>query len=130
MSRDLFPLASGLSKVVNPHIEALTDGQPTDLLNRVTDVTAELLKFWFQQDYCEQRQLNFHVGQRAAILNTIYAHEVVGAKRLRDLYEALAPAATLDRHTLSEVTRAAHNHPKYAAKMATGTGKTWVLNAL
>ena len=31
---------------------------------------------------------------------------------------------------LSEVTRDRHDHPKYAAKMATGTGKTWVLNAL
>ena len=130
MSRDLFPLATGLSKVVDPQIDALRDGQPTELLSQVTDVTAELLKFWFQQDYCDLRELNFHEGQRAAILNTIYAHEVLGAKRLRDLYEAVAPDALLEGHTLSEVTRAVHDHPKYAAKMATGTGKTWVLNAL
>ena len=130
MSRDLFPLATGLSKVVDPQIEALREGQPTELLSQVTDVTAELLKFWFQQDYCDLRELNFHEGQRAAILNTIYAHEVLGTKRLRDLYEAVAPDAMLDGHTLSEVTRAVHDHPKYAAKMATGTGKTWVLNAL
>jgi type III restriction enzyme len=130
MNRDLFPLATGLSKVVNPQIEALWEGQPTELLSQVTDVTAELLKFWFQQDYCDLRLLNFHEGQRAAILNTIYAHEVLGTKRLRDLYEAVAPDAMLEGHTLSEVTRSVHDHPKYAAKMATGTGKTWVLNAL
>ena len=27
-------------------------------------------------------------------------------------------------------TKDKYNHPKYAIKMATGTGKTWVLNAL
>lgn len=130
MSRDLFPLATGLSKVIDPQIDALRDGQPTELLDQVTDVTSELLKFWFQQDYCDVRVLNFHEGQRAAILNTIYAHEVLGTKRLRDLYEAVAPDAMLEGQTLSEVTRSVHDHPKYAAKMATGTGKTWVLNAL
>lgn len=130
MSRDLFPLATGLSKVVDPQIDALRDGHPTELLSQVTDVTAELLKFWFQQDYCDLRELNFHEGQRAAILNIIYAHEVLGTRRLRDLYEAVAPEAMLEGVTLSEVTRSVHDHPKYAAKMATGAGKTWVLNAL
>lgn len=130
MSRDLFPLATGLSKIINPQIAALQEGRPTELLDEVTDVTAELLKFWFQQDYCDLRVFNFHDGQRTAILNTIYAHEVLGTKRLRDLYEAVAPEAMLEGRTLSEVTRPIHDHPKYAAKMATGTGKTWVLNAL
>ena len=51
-------------------------------------------------------------------------------KKLRDLYEAVAPDAMLKGPTLGEVTRSQHDHPKYAAKMATGTGKTWVLNAL
>ena len=47
-----------------------------------------------------------------------------------DLYEAVAPDALLDGGALGEITRDRHQHPKYAAKMATGTGKTWVLNAL
>ena len=47
-----------------------------------------------------------------------------------DLYEAVAADALLDGGVLGEVTRDRHKHPKYAAKMATGTGKTWVLNAL
>ncbi len=130
MSRDPFPLATGLSKIITPQVSALVEGRPTELLGQVTDVTAELLKFWFQQDYCDLRFLNFHEGQRAAILNMIYAHEVIGTKRLRDLYESVAPEAMLEGRTLSEVTRSTHDHPKYAAKMATGTGKTWVLNAL
>jgi type III restriction enzyme len=130
MSHDPIPLATGLSGIIDPQIADLIAGQPTELLEQVTEVTAELLRFWFQQDYCDLRFLNFHEGQRSAILSVIYAHEVVGAKRLRDLYEAVAPDAMLEGRTLFEVTRTIHDHPKYAAKMATGTGKTWVLNAL
>ncbi|QZY52855.1 DEAD/DEAH box helicase family protein [Leucobacter tenebrionis] len=125
-----FPLAKGLSAVVDPLIPGIVDGTGSKLLDQVTPVTAELLRFWFQQDYCELRELNFHAGQRAAILHIIYAHEVLGTARLRDLYEAVAPEAMLEGGVLGEVTRDRHDHPKYAAKMATGTGKTWVLNAL
>lgn len=125
-----FPLAKGLSAVVDPLIPGIVDGTSSKLLDQVTPVTADLLRFWFQQDYCELRELNFHAGQRAAILHIIYAHEVLGTTRLRDLYEAVAPEAMLEGGVLGEVTRDRHDHPKYAAKMATGTGKTWVLNAL
>ena len=128
--RDLFPLATGLSKLVDFQIPDLVGGLTPELLDQVTPTTAELLKFWFQQDYCDLRFLNFHEGQRAAILHIIYAHEVLGAKTLRELYEAVAGDALLEGGVLGEVTRARHAHPKYAAKMATGTGKTWVLNAL
>ncbi|MFI8596240.1 DEAD/DEAH box helicase family protein [Rothia koreensis] len=125
-----FPLAKGISAVVDPQIPGIVDGTGSELLDQATPVTAELLRFWFQQDYCELRELNFHAGQRAAILHIIYAHEVLGTTRLRDLYETVAPEAMLEGGVLGEVTRDRHDHPKYAAKMATGTGKTWVLNAL
>ncbi len=128
--RDLFPLATGLTHLVEPQIAAIVNGQSTELLEQVTPVTAELLKFWFQADYCELRQLNFHEGQRAAILHIIYAHEVLNVRSLRELYEAAAPEALLEGGVLGEVSRSFNDHPKYAAKMATGTGKTWVLNAL
>lgn len=125
-----FPLAKGLSAVVDPLIPGIADGTGSVLLDQTTPVTSELLRFWFQRNYCDTRELNFHVGQRAAILNIIYAHEVLGATQLRDLYEAVAPESMLEGGVLSEVVRERHGHPKYAAKMATGTGKTWVLNAL
>jgi type III restriction enzyme len=129
-SRDPFPLAAGLSKRLDGQTPDLVAGLGAELLEQVTPTTAELLKFWFQQDYCDLRPLNFHEGQRAAILHIIYAHEVIGARSLRELYEAVAGEAMLDGGVLGEVTRDRHAHPKYAAKMATGTGKTWVLNAL
>src|SRR3954468_10340624 len=125
MSRDPFPLATGIAKCLGGQVPEIILGQPSQLLNQVTPVTAELLKYWFQQDYCDLRFLNFHEGQRAAILHTIYAHEVLGTKRLQDLYAVVAPEAMLEGGTLAEVTRPLHDHPKYAAKMATGTGKTW-----
>lgn len=128
--RDPFPLATGLSKLIGHQIPDLIAGHQPEILGQVTPTTAELLRFWFQQEYCDLRPLNFHEGQRAAILHIIYAHEVIGSRRLRDLYEAVAGDAMLHGGALGEVTRDRHNHPKYAAKMATGTGKTWVLNAL
>lgn len=126
----LFPLADGLTARVDPQVDDLVAGMEPELLQQVTPITADLLRFWFQQDYCDVRTLNFHKGQRAAILHVIYAHEVLGARTLSALYQEVAPAAMLDGGVLGEVTRERHQHPKYAAKMATGTGKTWVLNAL
>lgn len=125
-----FPLAKGLDKIVAPQIPGIVNGEGAELLDQVTPITAELLRFWFQQDYVDLRDLNFHAGQRQAILNIIYAHEVLKTKRLRDLYAEVAVEAMLDGGVLGEVTRDRHDHPQYAAKMATGTGKTWVLNAL
>ncbi|MFZ3125400.1 MAG: DEAD/DEAH box helicase family protein, partial [Acidovorax sp.] len=85
-----------------------------DLLELVTPTTAELLLWWFGQDMVDARSgLNFHAGQKQAILNAIVAHEVL-----------------LAGTRLAEVSTAKHAHPKYCFKMATGTGKTWVLQAL
>jgi type III restriction enzyme len=129
-NRDVFPLAAALGSVTTGQIPDLVAGRPVELMQQVTPVTAELLRYWFEADYCSLRELNFHEGQRQAILNVIYAHEVVAPRRLHDLYEAVAPDALLERGVLGNVTSDRHSHPMYAAKMATGTGKTWVLNAL
>lgn len=129
-ARDPFPLATAISAVLNDMIPALEAGTSCDLLEETTSTTRELLRFWFQRDYCDVRQLNFHEGQRSAILAIIYAHEVLGSRSLRELYETLAPDAILEGNLLAELTSTRSLHPKYAAKMATGTGKTWVLNAL
>ncbi|MDQ1581982.1 MAG: type restriction enzyme [Microbacteriaceae bacterium] len=129
-SGEVFPLAENIYARIADDIAAIEAGEPNDLIAKVTPVTAELLKFWFQRGYADLRQLNFHAGQRDAILAVIYAHEVLGAQTLKDLYLSLAPDALLRGEILSEVTHNRNNHPKYAAKMATGTGKTWVLNAL
>lgn len=108
-----------------------------DILDLVTPTTAELLLWWFGEDRVLERQqqgLNFHLGQKQAILNAIVAHELLSQSSthgtLLDLYRACAPDALLTGTRHNEIAQDKHAHPKYCFKMATGTGKTWVLQAL
>lgn len=101
------------------------------ILDQVSQTTAELLKWWFQDDFKETRNFNFHDGQRAGILNVIYAHEVLGMTTLKGLYQEIAPEVLIASDQAAQIIGAGKNdHPKYCLKMATGTGKTWVLQAL
>ena len=116
-------LAKRLSEMVN---EAWESGE---MQEKVTPTTGELLKFWFSEEYCSLRSRNFHAGQRQAILNIIYLHEVLGAKNVLEYYQQITPdlMPMLDLGTMGQQK---YQMPKYAVKMATGTGKTWVMHAL
>ncbi len=126
---DALALANALTRRAVQLARGLEDGS-ADLYELVTPTTAELLRWWFLEDLCASRNFNFHAGQRQAILNTIVAHEVLAAADLKSLYQAVAPDALLSGNRLHEVSQSKHAHPKYCLKMATGTGKTWVLQAL
>ncbi|WP_024510060.1 DEAD/DEAH box helicase family protein [Bradyrhizobium sp. ARR65] len=124
------PLAKGLTAKVEEVCAGLETGQ-APILEQVSETTAELLKWWFQSEFQDARSFNFHLGQRQAVLNVIYAHEVLGTTTLQDLYQIAAPDVLLASTRDSEIIRAPKNaYPKYCLKMATGTGKTWVLQAL
>lgn len=116
-------LAKHLSAEVNAAFE---DGS---MLEAVTPVTADLLRYWFTEAYMNERTFNFHQGQRQSILNIIYLHEVLKITSVSEIYEKAAPTlmAEADLETFSKEK---YNIPKYAVKMATGTGKTWVMHAL
>ena len=116
-------LAKRLSNTVN---EAWESGE---MLDSVTPVTQDLLKYWFSEEHCSLRNRNFHAGQRQAILNIVYLHEVMGVKNVLENYEKVCSdlMPMLDLGTLAQ---AKYQMPKYAVKMATGTGKTWVMHAL
>ena len=116
-------LAKRLSDVVNE------SWQSGEMLEKVTPVTAGLLKFWFGDDFCSLRSRNFHEGQRQAILNIIYLHEVIGENKVIDAYSNIAPDL-MDNVDLAQLAKAKYQFPKYCVKMATGTGKTWVMHAL
>lgn len=123
-------LSAGLTAKTNQLCIGLESGV-ADIYELVTPTTAELLKWWFGEDMITARgTLNFHAGQRQAILNAIVAHEVLASDTLLDLYQQAAPDALLVGSRMREVAQAKHAHPKYCLKMATGTGKTWVLQAL
>ncbi|WP_395773278.1 DEAD/DEAH box helicase [Agrobacterium pusense] len=123
-------LAKGLTAKVETACAGLETGE-APILDHVSEITAELLKWWFQTEFQDARTFNFHPGQRQALLNVIYAHEVLGIATLQDLYQIAAPDVMLTSTRDSEIIRAPKNaYPKYCLKMATGTGKTWVLQAL
>lgn len=103
--------------------------QSGEMLQKVTPTTAALLHYWFDEGFCQQRVRNFHEGQRQAILNIIYLHEVLGETTVLDAYEKVIPEL-MDRANLAQLAKPKYQFPKYAVKMATGTGKTWVMHAL
>jgi len=116
-------LAKRLSETVNAAWES------GEMMEQVTPTTKELLKFWFSEEYCSLRNRNFHTGQRQAILNIVYLHEVMGVRNVLDYYQQMTPdlMPVVDLGTLGQKK---YQMPKYAVKMATGTGKTWVMHAL
>ena len=100
------------------------------MLEKVSPVTRELLTYWNPNgNFAEVRNINFHKGQWQAILNTIYIHEVLKSKDVTDMYSSIAPEILSEMDFFS-LKKEKHEHPKYCIKMATGTGKTWVLHAL
>lgn len=122
-----------LSKKLEARVDEWTN-QGSSLDTRwpgVTNATARLLAHWFERD--ADTPLRFHDCQRRAMETLIYCHEVLRTptgqhiESLRDLYEAIAPEA-IDEF---EHVRAAlgDDHMKYCLKLATGTGKTWILQA-
>jgi type III restriction enzyme len=119
--------AKKLTDIVNSEWES------GSFLSKVNPITQDLLKFWFEEDFTGIRNKNFHIGQKEAILNTIYAFEVLKTKTLTDLYgnvSSLTNETLIDSDFLLQIKEEKYNHPKFCIKMATGTGKTWVLNAL
>lgn len=116
-------LAHRLTDVVNA---AWKSGE---MLEQVTPTTASLLNYWFGEGFCNERERNFHEGQRQAILNIIYLHEVMGENCVMDAYQGIIPEL-MDRADLAQLAKPKYQMPKYAVKMATGTGKTWVMHAL
>jgi type III restriction enzyme len=104
--------------------------QDGSFIEKVTPVTKELLWFWNPEgNFASERDINFHEGQWQAILNTIYIHEILNLKSVKEVYLSIYPEL-LEQMDLLDLGKDKYEHPKYCIKMATGTGKTWVLDAL
>ncbi len=116
--------AKEVTKQANAEFE---DGS---LLEKVSPITKELLTYWNPNgNFAEIRKVNFHKGQWQAILNAIYLHEVLKVKDVKDMYSCVSPEILSEMDFFS-LKKEKHEHPKYCVKMATGTGKTWVMHAL
>lgn len=115
--------AKQLSNIVNQEWDNGT------FITKVTPVTQDLLRFWFSPAFCDTRYINFHKGQKQAILNTIYCHEILKTDSILSMYQQVSEDL-LSPDFFNYIKVDKFQHPKYCIKMATGTGKTFVLNAL
>ena len=130
------PLNIGTRDIPLRFVKRLTDivNSQFDLKNesfteKLTPYTKDLLKYWFEDGFCENRNINFHKGQKQAIINTIYVYEILKPATVFDMY-SLVDDEILAEMDKVELKKSKYQHPKYAMKMATGTGKTWVMHAL
>ena len=123
-TRDIpLQFAKQLKEIVNKEWEYET------FINKVSHVTQDLLNFWFSPNFCDERNINFHEGQKQAILNTIYCHEILKTHSVSEMYQK-AGKNFLDDRILNAIGSKKFEHPKYCIKMATGTGKTWCMHAI
>ncbi|MFQ6072223.1 MAG: DEAD/DEAH box helicase, partial [Methanosarcinales archaeon] len=91
-----------------------------------TDTTRSLLQFWFEEDHIvDNEPFEFWFCQREAIETLIYVYEVLKLHKFSDLYEQFGEGKnlTMNLQTLMELNA----YPLYAFKMATGSGKTFVM---
>lgn len=123
-----------LSQRLAEYVDKWADDQHTvdQRWDGTTETTHQLLRYWFDRD--ADSPVRFHDCQRRAIETLIYCHEILRTpsgeriETLRDLYETLAPeAATEYEHVAAAMDDT--DYRKLCLKLATGTGKTWILQA-
>jgi type III restriction enzyme len=89
-----------------------------------TDVTRTLMNYWFSTDHrlADGRRFSYYYSQREAIEALVYVFEIEGVRRHKDLLERFAPNIP-GIHVLQQDL-----FPRFAVKMATGSGKTKVMS--
>jgi len=117
-----------------------------------SSVTQRLFQFWFEEDHLWNGQtLKYYFGQREAVETLAYIIEVTGIRDAKPLIDTFAEVFRKDMFTYSiehqttmdgkrQIRRyfpelesdglqdlPPENLRRYAFKMATGSGKTWVM---
>ncbi|MCF7811817.1 DEAD/DEAH box helicase family protein [bacterium] len=88
-----------------------------------TDITKELLYFWFESDhkFPDGLPFRYHACQREAVETLIYVWEVAKTRKRWDLYGRF-------RYPTAVIPPVIHDDfARYCIKMATGSGKTIVM---
>ena len=117
------PLAQRIMKEVEAWSE---NGYALQGRRNITPVTRELLEYWFNIEIHESAR--FHLSQRRAIETVVYCYEVLGAPTPGELFNLFDGEQIRGKGIEKELEKM--TFPRFAVKMATGTGKTWVINAL
>ncbi|TSC92152.1 MAG: hypothetical protein CEN91_556 [Candidatus Berkelbacteria bacterium Licking1014_85] len=86
-----------------------------------TEKTKRLLDFWFNEahELGDGTEFEYRNAQREAIETLIYCHEILKVRNLYELNRALGEPLP--------AVPSSYIWPKYAFKMATGSGKTMVM---
>lgn len=89
----------------------------------VTETTRRLLEFWFKEDHIikNNEPFQFWFTQREAIETLIYVYEVLKKRRFIELAQEFGSGPIGMYHPEFD------KYPLYAFKMATGSGKTFVM---
>ena len=88
---------------------------------KTTKTTKMLLEFWFREDHAKNdEKFQFWFAQREAIESLIYIYEVLGKRRFVDLASDFGEGSFKYDPKIDK-------YPLYCFKMATGSGKTFVM---
>ncbi len=88
----------------------------------VTETTRRLLQFWFNEDHIINNEpFHFWFAQREAIETLIYVYEVMKKRNFIDM------ARDFGSGPIQGYDPSYDQYPLYAFKMATGSGKTFVM---
>ncbi len=88
----------------------------------ITDTTRRLLRFWFEEDHIiDNEPFRFWFCQREAIETLIYVYEVMKKRNFIDV------ARDFGSGPIQGYDPTYDQYPLYAFKMATGSGKTFVM---
>lgn len=117
------PLAMRIMRIVE---KWSADGYPAVDGRSITPITRSLLEYWFNDEIHEDAK--FHVCQKRAIEAAIYCYEMLNLPLPKDMFVEFGGEELKKEGLEAELEKM--EFPRYAIKMATGTGKTWVINAL
>jgi len=117
------PLAKAIEPIVQKWSE---DNYPAVNGKQITHITRELLNWWFSEQVHEND--NFHICQRRALETMIYCYEILDIPFVEKMFSTFAPNLLEKENLMKGVENL--KHPRFGIKMATGTGKTWVITAL
>ena len=88
----------------------------------ITPTTRRLLQFWFNEDHLANNEpFQFWFCQREAMETLIYVYEVMKKRNFIDM------ARDFGAGTIQSYDPSYDQYPLYAFKMATGSGKTYVM---
>ncbi len=106
---------------LNDKIKAAVEGWRDRGYEGASSVTQRLLELWFKEDHClaDGTEFLFWRAQREAIEALIYVYEACRYHNLYSLSRNFGVSLSFDPTT--------DNWPKYCFKMATGSGKTFVM---